>query len=150
MPRVSRKRIIDAPIERVWELVSDPHSLPRWWPKTTRVEDVREQASGPGMEWTSVLGTDAGKGVRADYRCTAVTAPGHYAWAQALEDSPFERVLKSAEVGIDLTGTGDATEVTLTTSETLRGMSRLGSPMMRGAARDRLDEALDGIARALT
>ncbi len=147
---MSRKRTIGAPVERVWDLVSDPHNLPRWWPKTTRVEDVREQADGPGMEWTSVLGTEAGKGVRADYRCTAATAPSRYAWTQALEDSPFERVLKSAEVSIELTGTGDATDVTLSTSETLRGLSRLGSPMMRGAARDRLDEALDGIARALT
>ncbi len=150
MPKVSRKRTIDAPVERVWELVSDPHSLPRWWPKTTRVEDVREQEGGPGMEWTSVLGTEAGRGVRADYRCTAVTEHARYGWTQALEDSPFERVLKSAEVAIELAGSGAATEVTLTTSETLRGVSRLGSPMMRGAARDRLDEALDGIERALT
>jgi uncharacterized protein YndB with AHSA1/START domain len=37
MPKVSRQRMIDAPIDRVWDLVSDPHSLPRWWPKTTRV-----------------------------------------------------------------------------------------------------------------
>src|SRR5215211_6976121 len=119
MPTVSRKRIIDAPVERVWELVSDPHSLPRWWPKTTRVEDVREQANGPGTEWTSVLGTEAGKGVRADYRCTALSSPGHYAWAQSLENSPFERVLKAAEVSIELSGREDSTEVTLTTSETL-------------------------------
>ena len=150
MPKVSRNRTVEAPVERVWELISDPHSLPRWWPKTTRVEDVRDNPEGPGMVWTSVLGTDAGRGVRADYRCTARTTPGHYAWQQALENSPFERVLKAAEVSIILTGRGDATEVTLTTSETLRGISRLGSPMMRGAARDRLDEALDGIERALT
>ncbi len=150
MPKVSRKRTIEAPLDRVWELISDPHSLPRWWPKTTRVEDVRTRSDGPGMEWTSVLGTEAGKGVRADYRCTALTPPEHYAWAQALEDSPFERVLRTAEVSIELTAHGDGTEITLTTDETLRGLSRLGSPMMRGAARDRLDEALDGIAMALT
>ena len=60
MPKVSRKRTIEAPVERVWELVSDPHSLPRRWPKTTRVEYVRERADGHGMEWTSVLGTEAG------------------------------------------------------------------------------------------
>jgi uncharacterized protein YndB with AHSA1/START domain len=150
LPKVSRKRTIAAPVERVWDLVSDPHNLPRWWPKTTRVEDVREQADGPGTEWTSVLGTEAGKGVRADYHCTALTTPSRYAWAQTVEDSPFERVLKSAEVSIELTGIGDATDVTVSSSETLRGVSRLGSPMMRGAARDRLDEALDGIERALT
>jgi hypothetical protein len=97
-----------------------------------------------------VLGTEKGKGIRADYRCTAVTEPTRYAWEQALEDSPFERVLKSAEVSIELKPHGTGTEVTLSTAEQLRGMSRLGSPMMRGAARDRLDEALDGLERALT
>ena len=52
------------------------------------------RTGGPGMEWTSVLGTDAGQRVRADYRCTAVAEPTRYGWAQALEDSPFERVLQ--------------------------------------------------------
>jgi uncharacterized protein YndB with AHSA1/START domain len=150
LPKVSRNRVIAAPIESVWGLVSDPHSLPRWWPKTTRVEDVRERDGEPGMEWTSVLGTEKGKGIRADYRCTATTEPTRYAWVQALEDSPFERVLRSAEVVIELSPQGESTEVTLRTDESLRGLSRLGSPMMRGAARGRLDEALDGLERALT
>ena len=53
-------------------------------------------------------------------------------------------------MAIELDPSGGGTAVTLTTAETLRGLSRLGSPMMRGAARGRLDEALDGIERALT
>jgi hypothetical protein len=39
--------------------------------------------------------------------------------------------------------------VTLTSTEALRGLARLGSAMMRGASRRRLDEALAGIDRAL-
>jgi len=34
--------------------------------------------------------------------------------------------------------------------QTLRGLSRLGSPMMRRGQGSLLDEALDGIERALT
>ena len=49
-----------------------------------------------------------------------------------------------------LEGRNGSTEVTLASSERLRGLSRLGSPMMRRATRQRLDEALDGIERALT
>ena len=41
------------------------------------------------------------------------------------------------------------TEVTLTSEEALRGISRLGATMMRGAARGRLDEALAAIERVL-
>jgi hypothetical protein len=40
--------------------------------------------------------------------------------------------------------------VTLAGNERLRGLSRLGSPMMRRAIRQRLDQALDGIQRAVT
>jgi uncharacterized protein YndB with AHSA1/START domain len=150
VPKVSRKRVIAAPVERVWELISDPHSLPRWWPKTTRVEDVSEDPEGKGREWTSVFGTERGNAVRADYRCTAAEVGRNYAWEQQIEGSPFERVLKSAAIAIEL-GAGDGgTVVTVTANETLRGLSRLGSPMMRGAVAGRLDDALDGIERALT
>jgi hypothetical protein len=37
----------------------------------------------------------------------------------------------------------------LAASQTLRGMSRLGSPMMRRGQGGLLDEALEGLARAL-
>jgi uncharacterized protein YndB with AHSA1/START domain len=150
MPKVSRKRVVAAPIDRVWALVTDPHSLPRWWPKTTRVEDVREADAGIGTEWTSVFGTERGNTVRADYRCTASEELRRYGWEQQIEGSPFERVLKSAAVGIELRPDDGDTVVTVTANETLRGFSRLGGPMMRGAVGGRLDDALDGIERALT
>ena len=59
--------------ERVWALVSDPHHLPRWWPRTLRVEDVRQVQGGRRSRWTTVLGTERGTGVRVDYRCTGAT-----------------------------------------------------------------------------
>lgn len=148
MPRVSRSRLIAADPTRVWDLVSDPHSLPRWWPKIVRVEDVR----GPGGEraqWTVVLETERGTGVRADYRCTGSSEPRRYEWEQQVEGSPFERVLRASRTEIGLAAGGGGTEVTLTSEETLRGISRLGASMLRGAARQRLDEALDGIERVL-
>ena len=42
------------------------------------------------------------------------------------------------------------TAVTLAAAQTLRGLSRLGSPMMRRGQGALLDEALDGLERALT
>jgi uncharacterized protein YndB with AHSA1/START domain len=147
MPRVSRTRVIAAEPERVWELVSDPYSLPRWWPRTVRVEDVR---GDPGeARWTSVLETERGTGVRADFHCTAVDAGARYAWEQRIDGTPFERVLRAARLEIGVRPKGGATEVTLTSDESLRGISRLGSTMIRGAARGRLDEALAGIERVL-
>jgi uncharacterized protein YndB with AHSA1/START domain len=147
VPRVSRSRLITADAGRVWDLVADPHSLPRWWPRTKRVEDVHGE--GVDSRWTSVLETERGMGVRADFRCTDWRPGELYAWEQEIEGTPFDRILRDAGLEIRLETAEAGTRVSITSDETLRGLSRLGSPMMRGAARRRLDEALQGIERAL-
>jgi uncharacterized protein YndB with AHSA1/START domain len=149
MPRVTRQRTISAPVEDVWELVSDPYSLPRWWPRTTRVENVDLRKEGRRSQWTQVLETDDGRGVRADYRCTGSTRCERYAWEQQLAGTPFARHLRRSGAEIALRGDGEATAVALSSTQVMRGLSRLGSPMMRGAQGKILNEALDGIERAL-
>ena len=151
MPRVSRKRTIAAPVGEVWGLVSDPYALPRWWPRTGRVENVDRKGGGRRSQWTKVLETVEGRGVRADFRCVSSAENERYVWEQELEGSPFERHLRSSRVEIGLRGRGAGeTEVSLASTQALRGMSRLGSPLMRRGQRAILDEALDGIERALT
>ncbi len=150
MPRVSRRRTISAPPERVWELVSDPYSLPRWWPRTTRVESVDLKPEGRRSQWTKVLQTAEGRGVRADFRCLSSAEGERYVWEQQLGGTPFERHLRSSTVEVALRAKGDSTEVRLRSEQKLRGLSRLGSPMMRGAQGKNLEEALDGLERALT
>jgi uncharacterized protein YndB with AHSA1/START domain len=147
MPKVSRTRLIGAPRERVWDLIADPHNLPRWWPRTMRVEDVRGE--GARSRWTAVLETERGSGVRADFRCSASTAGKRIAWEQEIEGTPFERVLRSSGLEIALDEQDSGTKVKLTSEETLRGLSRLGSGMVRTATRRRLEDALDGIELAL-
>jgi uncharacterized protein YndB with AHSA1/START domain len=149
VPRVSRRRVIDAPVAEVWSLVSDPYNLPRWWPRTSRVENVERTSAGRRSQWTKVLQTSEGRGVRADFRCLSSADQERYVWEQQLENSPFQRVLRSSVIEIGLEPKDDSAEVRLTSRQQLRGMSRLGSPMMRRATRRTLDEALDGIERAL-
>ena len=129
--------------------MSDPHHLPRWWPRALRVEDVRGEPGARRAQWTLVLGTAKGRGVRADFRCVSVAAGERYIWEQRVEETPFERVVRSAGLAVELEAREGETEVTLTSEERLRGLSRLGAAMMRGAARRRLDEALEGIERAV-
>ena len=148
MPKVTRSRVVAAERDRVWELISDPHHLPRWWPRVVRVEDVRD-AGGARARWTAVLGTERGTGVRADFRCTGSTAHERYAWEQEINGTPFERILKASTVELRLHPREEGTEVVVAGDESLRGLSRLGATMIRGAARRRLDEALSGIERAL-
>ena len=144
---MSRSRVITADRGRIWELVSDPHNLPRWWPRALRVEDVRDAAGG-STRWTTVLETERGTGVRADFRRVGTAHRRRYAWEQEVGGTPFERILRSSRLEIELDGDRE-TKVTLTAQEALRGLSRLGSAMMRGASRRRLDEALAGIERAM-
>jgi len=150
MPRVSRKRDIAAPPEKVWRLVSDPHSLPRWWPRVQRVEAVDVRQAGDRSQWTKVLGTKAGRGVRADYRCLHSTRPRRYVWEQELEDSPFSKHIARAETEILLEPKGEGTRVEIASVQKLRGLSRLGGPMMRGAARRLVEEALANLDEVLS
>ncbi|HSS41869.1 MAG TPA: SRPBCC family protein [Solirubrobacterales bacterium] len=148
MSRITRKRQVAAPPGEVWRLVSDPYSLPRWWPRTGRVENV-EGGGGRRTRWTKVLETAEGRGVRADFRCVSSAEGERYVWEQELEGTPFERHLNASRVEIGLREKGGGTEVKLAGVQTLKGMSRLGSPLMRRGQRAILDEALDGIERAL-
>lgn len=150
MPRVTRRRTIAAPVEEVWGLISDPYSLPRWWPRTSRVESVDRKPEGKRSQWTKVLETAGGRGVRADYRCLSSAEAERYVWEQQLAGSPFEKHLRSSVVEIGLRAEGDGTVVSLTSDQKLRGMSRLGAPMMRGGQGKILDQALDGLEATLT
>lgn len=148
MPRVTRQRSVGAPKAAVWGLVSDPYSLARWWPRTMRVEGV--EGKGADLQWTKVLGTAEGRGVRADFRCIETVDGERFGWEQLIPGTPFERHLRRYEIQISLSGEGENTAVTLAATQTLRGLSRLGSPMMRRGQGSLLDEALDGLERALT
>ena len=126
----------------VWEVLSDPHHLPRWWPRVERVEDATPEA------WTTVMRSSRGRAVRADYTRTDAHRPRRLRWRQELEETPFERVFAEAVTEITLQPEGEsATRVELKAVQRLRGRSRYGGLMARRAARRQLDEALDGLER---
>jgi uncharacterized protein YndB with AHSA1/START domain len=149
VPRVSRRRTIAAPPDEVWALVSDPYNLPRWWPRTLRVENVERTKAGKRSQWTKVLQTADGRAVRADYRCVSSAENERFIWEHQVEDTPFARHLKSSALEIGLRPEEGGTEVTLTSRQALRGLSRLGSPMMSRGQAAILEQALDGLERAL-
>ena len=129
-------------------MISDPYHLPRWWPRTQRVENVTG-GDGKGRRWTQVLETRDGRGVRADYQCTSAAAGERYIYEQQLADTPFEGILKSATTEIRLAPTDGDTEVTLASEQRLRGLSRFGGLMMRRATGRTLAAALEGLDRAV-
>jgi uncharacterized protein YndB with AHSA1/START domain len=133
---VRRQRAVAAPVDAVWRVVGDPFSLPRWWPRVERVESVDADA------WTSVLRSDRGKAVRADYVVEVHEPPRRRAWTQQLAGSPFERLLRSHRTEVVLAESGGGTEVTLTVDQRARGTARLGGFLVRRATARALDQAL--------
>lgn len=145
MPDVRVKRLIAASPADVWRVAGDPAHLPRWWPRTVRVEAL--SGSGKRARWTQVLEAASGAPVRADYRCTEATEGSRAVWQQQVEGTPFERVLRVAEIELKVEPAGgSATSVELTAHQKLRGLSRLGGLMMKGATRRTLTSALAGLA----
>jgi uncharacterized protein YndB with AHSA1/START domain len=141
---VKRKRTVAAASDAVWDLVSDPHHLPRWWPQVQRVEEVTDDA------WTKVLRTPKGRTVRADYTRVEWQPPKRIVWRQEVEESPFEAILDESVTTIALSPSGDdATEVELSAEQELHGRYRFGGFMLRRATKRQLDEALDGIEQAV-
>ncbi len=166
MPNASASRTIAAPVLQLWEVIRDPHHLPRWWPRVTRVEDVQDGA------FTEVMRTRKGKLVRADFNVVACDdAERSLTWAQQIEGTPFARVLKSAETQVRLAPVdtsapasghgrmGAATDVTIELRQAMAGYSaarpglftgfsaRFGGRLVRRAAQATIEEALDGLER---
>ena len=112
-----------------------------------RVESV--EGEGADLQWTKVLGTAEGRGVRADFRRRESVEGERFGWEQQIAGTPFERHLRRYEIDLILADAEAGTEVTVAAAQTLRGLSRLGSPMMRRGQGALLDEALDGLERAL-
>jgi uncharacterized protein YndB with AHSA1/START domain len=143
MPTVVRSRTIAAPQEQVWEVVSDPYHLPRWWPTVQRVEDVSNDA------WTTVATSSRGRAVRFDWSRVYIDPPERIVWRQELAQTPFERFMRESVTGVILEPAGPATRVELRIVRKLRGLARFGGLQMRRAVRRELDGALDQLEAAL-
>src|SRR3954466_409095 len=137
MPTIVRSRTIAAPQQEVWEIVSDPYHLPRWWPTVQRVEDVSDDA------WTTVATSSRGRAVRFDWSRVYINPPERIVWRQELAQTPFERFLRESVTGVILEAAEGSTKVELRIVRRLRGLARFGGLQMRRAARKELDRALD-------
>jgi uncharacterized protein YndB with AHSA1/START domain len=141
---VTRSRTVPAAPERVWAVVGEPRALARWWPRVERVKAIT--ADG----WTTVLRSDRGRAVRADWRLDGQEALHRRAWAQEIEGTPFAKVLAERRVEVVLEEAGEeGTRVTLELRQRGRGMARFGRFMLRRAARRELSAALERLDHAV-
>ena len=138
-----RSRVLPASQQELWELIADPHHMPRWWPGVTRMEGVESD------RFTQVHKTKRGRAVRIDFRVIESDPPWARAWEQEIAGTPFERVLNESVTEVRLEPVAGGTEVTIGQLQKLRGYSRTGGVLLKRATRSKLDEALDGLERIL-
>jgi uncharacterized protein YndB with AHSA1/START domain len=144
MPTTSRSRTIAAAPQRIWEVVENPHHMPRWWPGVNRMEGVESD------RFTQVFTTKRGRPVRMDFRLISSEPPWRRSWEQEVAGTPFERVLGESVTEIALEPVDGGTRVAISQRQKLRGYSRTGGFLLRRATRRKLDEALEGLERVCT
>ncbi|HEV2769260.1 MAG TPA: SRPBCC family protein [Solirubrobacteraceae bacterium] len=94
MPTTRRTRTLEAAPQEVWRVVGDPHHLPRWWPRVTRVEGV-----DPGA-FTQVFITAKGRTVRADHRVMAREEGAAPSVARRLEAAARRGARRAGRAGL--------------------------------------------------
>jgi uncharacterized protein YndB with AHSA1/START domain len=139
MSTATRSRTFAVAPAELWELISDPHHQPRWWPGVERMESV----GGDGF--TQVLKTKRGKPIRADFLVTALEPPWMTVWVQQLPGTPFARVLRESVMQVNLESAGEGTTVTIAHRLKPRGYSRTGGFLLGRDSAKQLDRLLDGI-----
>jgi uncharacterized protein YndB with AHSA1/START domain len=77
----------DAPIDRVWELWSDPRKLERWWGPPGYPATFEKHDLTPGGEATYLMTSPEGDTSRGMWRVTAVDPPTSLEFTDAFADA---------------------------------------------------------------
>jgi len=138
---VRRETVVPRAPDEVWQVISDPAQLPRWWPGVTRVEEATTQA------WTTVLTSPKGKSVRMDFTRVEASEPTRLVWRQEVEQSPFERILAEATTSLELSEAEAGTRVAIALDQKPRGWARFAPLQFRAAGTRQVQGALEGLER---
>jgi uncharacterized protein YndB with AHSA1/START domain len=128
MPKFEREVEIDAPVETVWEVMTNPNHWPQWFPGVDSVSNVTSTSEGGSFEWTNEGRTGYGTIVNMEpmKRLEIVTQMG---------DDKDAHVFKLRPSGGFL-GLGDDECKVEYTLDTLMGGGILGSFIAGGNPRD--------------
>jgi uncharacterized protein YndB with AHSA1/START domain len=128
MPKFEREVEIDAPVETVWKVMTNPNHWPQWFPGVDSVSNVTSTSEGGRFEWTNEGRTGYGTIVNMEpmKRLEIMTQMG---------DDKDAHVFKLRPSGGFL-GLGDDECKVEYTLDTLMGGGILGSFVAGGNPRD--------------
>src|SRR3954447_20706847 len=113
MIEVVAERVVFAPVERVWPLVSSPEELPRWFGFAERVEVLEGEGVGQLRRQHGHWGKKASEVAQ---ELTAYEPQRRLAWrhlAERLGGKPAPRFAASTDFSIELAPDGAGTHVRL-------------------------------------
>ena len=88
MKTIIRDIRIDAPVDRVFDFLVDPHHLPEIWPNIVQVENVKKAKNNDGFNFTW------------DYKMAGMQFEGK---CETIEQIPYERLVVKTNKGLDST-----------------------------------------------
>lgn len=83
---------LDAPVERVWQLWSDPRRLERWWGPPGYPATVRDLDLTPGGRVRYLMTSPEGEELPGWWRVDEVEVPDHLVFTDGFADASFEPV----------------------------------------------------------
>ncbi|MGH8956889.1 MAG: SRPBCC family protein [Microbacterium sp.] len=120
----------DAPIDRVWELWSDPRKLERWWGPPTYPATFEKHDLTPGGEVTYFMTGPEGDTPRGMWRVTAVEPPTSLEFTDAFADTDGTPIadMPVSKVRVQLTERNGGTRMEIhSTSESREDLEKLVS-----------------------
>ena len=146
MPATSVSRIINAPRDQVWAVLSDIAKARRWNSAWSRIEFASNQTHGLGTRFRA----DAGEGETFEFEVTAWSAPEYIEFSPVRDESERYGIMLEAQ-GFHLTPEGAAaTRVELMARASTHGMRGfvMGLFFWRGYQKQGLENALETLASA--
>lgn len=105
----------DAPVERVWQIWSDPRQLERWWGPPTYPATVTEHDLTPGGQVAYYMTGPDGERHHGWWEVLDVEAPHRLEFDDGFAEPDGSRVVDGpvTRAVVTLTPTGDGTEMTV-------------------------------------
>src|SRR3954449_4310152 len=103
----------DAPIDRVWDLWSDPRKIERWWGPPGYPATFEKHDLTPGSDATYFMTSPEGDRPWGAWRVTAVDLPAYLEFKDAFADTDGTPIADAPvmTVRVQLTGRGDGTRM---------------------------------------
>lgn len=111
-PTITMSRIYDAPREQVWEAMTDPQHVRRWWGGPGFSNPVCEMDVRPGGLWTHVLRFPDGHELHMKFVFLEVDPPKRLVWEHVDLDK-MDKNVPAARIGTTLEELGARTRWTM-------------------------------------